>query len=64
MKMFYSASEGGFYDDFFTPPDAVELTDEEYEELYVAINQGDTLTVVGGKVLVTPKADQIPAPAG
>lgn len=40
MTMFDSASEGGFYDVFFTPHDAVELTDEEYEELYVAINRG------------------------
>lgn len=59
MSMFYSKSTGGFYDDSIheaTPPDAVAITDAQWQALMVGQAMGQIITSnpEGNPVLETP----------
>ena len=62
MKVFYSASQNGFYDDNQAlPADAVEIAESLRTELITAQNAGGVIRPGGdGMPVIIPSADYVP----
>ncbi len=62
MKVFYSASQNGFYDDSQThPADAVEIAESLRTELITAQNAGGVIRPGSdGMPVIIPSADYVP----
>lgn len=62
MKVFYSASQNGFYDDNQTlPADAVEIAESLRTELITAQNAGGVIRPgSNGMPVIIPSADYVP----